>query len=142
MPRGALPYTGGKVLSVCSSNKLGIVDVGGMQTFATHLGHPSQRLVQNGLRTLRNLSDARTKIENLDNLMQGLTQLLGSTDVNTSPARPAPRSSLRPGNAGFTKRGATLLLRAPAQVPSSHSSLHFPRMCETTEEPEVRHSSQ
>ena len=73
---------------------------------------------------------------------QGLTQLLGSTDVNTSPARPAPRSRLRPGDAGFTKRGATLLLRAPAQVPSSHSSLHFPRMCETTEEPEVRHSSQ
>merc|ERR1719454_1539404 len=71
-----------KVLSVCSSNKPGIVDAGGMQALAMHLGHPSQRLVQNCLWTLRNLSDAGTKIENLDNLMQGLTQLLGSTDVN------------------------------------------------------------
>jgi len=71
-----------KVLSVCSSNKPGIVDAGGMQALAMHLGHPSQRLVQNCLWTLRNLSDAGTKIENLDNLMTGLTQLLGSTDVN------------------------------------------------------------
>merc|ERR1719264_1209610 len=67
-----------KVLSVCSNNKPGIVDAGGMQALAMHLGHPSQRLVQNCLWTLRNLSDAGTKIENLDNLMQGLTQLLGS----------------------------------------------------------------
>merc|ERR1719322_672281 len=57
-----------KVLSVCSSNKPGIVDAGGMQALAMHLGHPSQRLVQNCLWTLRNLSDAGTKIENLDNL--------------------------------------------------------------------------
>merc|ERR1712051_1092632 len=71
-----------KVLSVCSSNKPAIVDAGGMQALAIHLGHASQRLVQNCLWTLRNLSDAGTKIENLDNLMQGLTQLLGSTDVN------------------------------------------------------------
>ena len=49
-----------KVLSVCYSNKP----------------------VQNCLSTLRNLSDAGTKIDNLDNLMQGLVQLLGSTDVN------------------------------------------------------------
>lgn len=59
-----------KVLSVCSSNKPAIVDAGGMQALAMHLGHPSQRLVQNCLWTLRNLSDAGTKIENLDNLMQ------------------------------------------------------------------------
>jgi len=71
-----------KVLSVCSSNKPAIVDAGGMQALAMHLGHPSQRLVQNCLWTLRNLSDAGTKIENLDNLMQGLVQLLGSQDVN------------------------------------------------------------
>jgi len=71
-----------KVLSVCSSNKPTIVDAGGMQALAMHLGHPSQRLVQNCLWTLRNLSDAGTKIENLDNLMQGLVQLLNSPDVN------------------------------------------------------------
>merc|ERR1719249_201521 len=71
-----------KVLSVCSSNKPGIVDAGGMQALAMHLGHPSQRLVQNCLWTLRNLSDAGTKLENMETLMQGLVQLLGSNDVN------------------------------------------------------------
>merc|ERR1719464_2525200 len=71
-----------KVLSVCSSNKPGIVDAGGMQALAMHLAHPSQRLVQNCLWTLRNLSDAGTKIENMDNLMSGLVALLNSTDVN------------------------------------------------------------
>jgi len=71
-----------KVLSVCSSNKPAIVEAGGMQALAMHLGHPSQRLVQNCLWTLRNLSDAGTKIENMDNLMSGLVQLLNSTDVN------------------------------------------------------------
>jgi len=71
-----------KVLSVCSSNKPAIVDAGGMQALAMHLGHASQRLVQNCLWTLRNLSDAGTKLENMETLMQGLVQLLGSTDVN------------------------------------------------------------
>merc|ERR1719330_1223732 len=71
-----------KVLSVCSSNKPAIVEAGGMQALAMHLGHPSQRLVQNCLWTLRNLSDAGTKIENMDNLMSGLVALLNSTDVN------------------------------------------------------------
>ena len=33
-----------------------------MQALAMHLGHQSQRLVQNCLWTLRNLSDAATKI--------------------------------------------------------------------------------
>ena len=71
-----------KVLSVCSSNKPAIVDAGGMQALAIHLGNPSQRLVQNCLWTLRNLSDAGTKLDNMENLMQGLVQLLGSSDVN------------------------------------------------------------
>merc|ERR1712227_984762 len=71
-----------KVLSVCSSNKTAIVDAGGLQALALHLSHPSTRLVQNCLWTLRNLSDAGTKIENLETLMQGLVQLLGSNDVN------------------------------------------------------------
>jgi Armadillo/beta-catenin-like repeat len=50
------------VLSVCSSNKPAIVEAGGLQALAIHLGHPSQRLVQNCLWTLRNLSDAGTKV--------------------------------------------------------------------------------
>ena len=50
-----------KVLSVCSSNKPAIVEAGGMQALAMHLGHQSHRLVQNCLWTCRNLSDAATK---------------------------------------------------------------------------------
>jgi hypothetical protein len=51
-----------KVLSVCSSNKPAIVEAHGMQALAMHLISPSQRLVQNCLWTLRNLSDAGTKV--------------------------------------------------------------------------------
>jgi len=71
-----------KVLSVCSSNKPAIVDAGGMQALSIHLNHASTRLVQNCLWTLRNLSDAGTKLDNMDHLMQGLVGLLGSNDVN------------------------------------------------------------
>lgn len=65
-----------KVLSVCSSNKPAIVQCGGMQALATHLTHPSQRLVLNCLWTLRNLSDAATKCDNLEPLLQVSNQLL------------------------------------------------------------------
>ncbi|XP_044731458.1 armadillo segment polarity protein isoform X2 [Chrysoperla carnea] len=71
-----------KVLSVCSSNKPAIVEAGGMQALAMHLGNPSQRLVQNCLWTLRNLSDAATKVDGLEGLLQSLVQVLQSTDVN------------------------------------------------------------
>ncbi|XP_029177909.1 armadillo segment polarity protein isoform X2 [Nylanderia fulva] len=71
-----------KVLSVCPSNKPAIVEAGGMQALAMHLANPSQRLVQNCLWTLRNLSDAGTKVDGLDNLLQSLVLVLGSTDVN------------------------------------------------------------
>jgi len=71
-----------KVLSVCSSNKPAIVEAGGMQALATHLGHPSQRLVQNCLWTLRNLSDAGTKVDGMENLLQSLVTLLSSADLN------------------------------------------------------------
>lgn len=47
-----------------------------------HLGNPSQRLVQNCLWTLRNLSDAGTKVDGLEGLLQGLVQVLASSDVN------------------------------------------------------------
>ncbi|CAG0879006.1 unnamed protein product [Darwinula stevensoni] len=71
-----------KVLSVCSSNKPAIVEAGGMQALAVHLSSPSQRLVQNCLWTLRNLSDAGTKVDAMDQLLGGLVQLLGSPDIN------------------------------------------------------------
>lgn len=71
-----------KVLSVCSSNKPAIVEAGGMQALAMHLGHQSQRLVQNCLWTLRNLSDTATKCDNMEGLLQMLVQLLSSNDIN------------------------------------------------------------
>lgn len=71
-----------KVLSVCSSNKPAIVLAGGMQALAMHLSNPSQRLVQNCLWTLRNLSDAATKTDGLDMLLNGLVLILGSQDAN------------------------------------------------------------
>ncbi|XP_017778123.1 PREDICTED: armadillo segment polarity protein-like [Nicrophorus vespilloides] len=71
-----------KVLSVCSSSKPAIVDAGGMQALAMHLGGQSQRLVLNCLWTLRNLSDAATKIDGMEGLLQALVQALHSDDVN------------------------------------------------------------
>ncbi|XP_022244021.1 catenin beta-like isoform X1 [Limulus polyphemus] len=71
-----------KVLSVCSSTKPALVEAGGLHALAIHLGHQSQRLVLNCLWTLRNLSDAGTKQENADRLLQSLVQLLESNDVN------------------------------------------------------------
>lgn len=70
------------MLSVCANNKSAIVEAGGMQALAMHLGHPSQRLVLNCLWTLRNLSDAGTRVEGLEGLLQSLVQLLSSADVN------------------------------------------------------------
>ncbi|CAK8674932.1 catenin beta-1-like [Clavelina lepadiformis] len=71
-----------KVLSVCANNKPAIVEAGGMQAMGMHLCSPSQRLVQNCLWTLRNLSDAGTKQDHVENLLQMLVQLLSSNDIN------------------------------------------------------------
>lgn len=49
----------------CLMFYLGTYFAGGMQALAMHLGHQSQRLVQNCLWSLRNLSDAATKIVSL-----------------------------------------------------------------------------
>ena len=70
------------MLSVCSSSKPALVEAGGMQVLAMHLGHSSHRLVQNCLWTLRNLSDAGTKVDGLDPLLLSLVQLLASSDTN------------------------------------------------------------
>ena len=53
-----------------------------MQALANHLSHQSNRLVQNCLWTLRNLSDVATKQDGLDGLLQMLVQLLSSNDIN------------------------------------------------------------
>ncbi|XP_050437579.1 armadillo segment polarity protein-like [Adelges cooleyi] len=71
-----------KVLSVCSRNKPAIVEAGGMQALAMHLQHDSQQLVYNVLWTLRNLSDAGTKIDGLEQLLQSLVAALGHSNMN------------------------------------------------------------
>jgi len=47
---------------VSVSDSIVLVYAGGMPALAMHLVHPSSRLVQNCLWTLRNLSDAATKV--------------------------------------------------------------------------------
>lgn len=69
-----------KVLSVCSSNKPAIVQAGGIQALAMHLNSESNRLVSNCLWTLRNLSDAATKLDGMNGLLQNLVHLLSTND--------------------------------------------------------------
>jgi catenin beta 1 len=70
-----------KVLSVCSSNKPAIIESGGLLALGKHLRNPSLRLVQNCLWTLRNLSDAATKVNGLDDLLLSLVESLSSKDI-------------------------------------------------------------
>lgn len=71
-----------KVLSVCPSNKPALIQSGGIQTLALRLNSHSFRLTQECLWALRNLSDATTKEQNVETLLQILIQLLESNDVN------------------------------------------------------------
>ncbi|XP_003743637.1 armadillo segment polarity protein [Galendromus occidentalis] len=71
-----------KVLSVCCSNKPAIVEAGGVQALAQHLNNSSERLVLNCLWTLRNLSDAAIRQDNLEELLRRLVSLLSSQDMN------------------------------------------------------------
>ncbi|XP_062868676.1 junction plakoglobin a [Trichomycterus rosablanca] len=71
-----------KVLSVCPSNKPAIVEAGGMQALGKHINSTSQRLTQNSLWTLRNLSDVATKQDGLEGLLQVLIGLLSTDDMN------------------------------------------------------------
>ncbi|KAJ3615373.1 hypothetical protein NHX12_018938 [Muraenolepis orangiensis] len=88
-----------KVLSVCPSNKPAIVEAGGMQALGKHLMGSSQRLMQNCLWTLRNLSDAATKQEGMDSLLQVLVGLLSSDDVNMLTCATGILSNLTCNNA-------------------------------------------
>lgn len=88
-----------KVLSVCPSNKPAIVEAGGMQALGKHLTGSSQRLMQNCLWTLRNLSDAATKQEGMDSLLQVLVGLLSSDDLNMLTCSTGILSNLTCNNA-------------------------------------------
>lgn len=71
-----------KVLSVCPSNKPAILEAHGVEALTAHVRSLSQRLVHNALWTLRNLSDAATRMENIQPLLQTLLQLLSCPDPN------------------------------------------------------------
>ncbi|XP_017272446.1 junction plakoglobin a isoform X2 [Kryptolebias marmoratus] len=88
-----------KVLSVCPSNKPAIVEAGGMQALGKHLNGSSQRLMQNCLWTLRNLSDAATKQEGMESLLQTLVALLSSDDLNMLTCATGILSNLTCNNA-------------------------------------------
>ncbi|XP_048871074.1 junction plakoglobin-like [Brienomyrus brachyistius] len=88
-----------KVLSVCPSNKPAIVEAGGMQALGKHLNGSSPRLMQNCMWTLRNLSDAATKQDGLDGLLQVLVGLLGSDDINMLTCATGTLSNLTCNNA-------------------------------------------
>ncbi|CAG5987304.1 unnamed protein product [Menidia menidia] len=88
-----------KVLSVCPSNKPAIVEAGGMQALGKHLTGSSQRLTQNCLWTLRNLSDAATKQDGLDSLLQLLVGYLRSDDLHMLTCATGILSNLTCNNA-------------------------------------------
>lgn len=80
-----------KVLSVCVINKPKLVSLNAMQTLSAHLinkvaGNTSSNqqtthdITQNCLITLRNLSDAATRINGLEQLIQNLLQLLSTSN--------------------------------------------------------------
>lgn len=71
-----------KVLSVCASNKPALIEAGAMQALALCLDHPSQRLVQECLWSLRNLSDVAIKEINMEQLLEKLVQFLYGNDFN------------------------------------------------------------
>ncbi|TNN71252.1 Junction plakoglobin [Liparis tanakae] len=73
--------------------------VGGMQALGKHLSGSTPRLMQNCLWTLRNLSDAATKQEGMDSLLQVLVGLLSSDDLNMLTCATGILSNLTCNNA-------------------------------------------
>ncbi|KAK3533536.1 hypothetical protein QTP70_023322, partial [Hemibagrus guttatus] len=88
-----------KVLSVCPSNKPAIVEAGGMNALGKHVTGSSQRVTQNCLWTLRNLSDAATKQDGLEGLLQILIGLLANDDKNVLACASGTLSNLTCNNA-------------------------------------------
>lgn len=86
------------VLSTCNSNKSAIVQSGGIHALTLHLNNNSQRLVLNNLWTLRNLSDAATNEDNMENLIQILISFLSHEDINFLTASAGILSNLTCNN--------------------------------------------
>jgi len=123
-----------KVLSVCASNKPAIVSAGGMQALGMHLLSPSQRLMQNCLWSLRNLSDAGTKQENVENLLETLVKLLSSNDINVVTCAAGILSNLTCNNMNNKTRvcqvgGIEALVQTVMQAGENHEDITEPSVC-------------
>ncbi|KER29115.1 hypothetical protein T265_04203 [Opisthorchis viverrini] len=122
-----------KVLSVCTSNKPAIIAAGGMDALAKHLQSSSHRLVINCLWALRNLSDAATRLDNLQPLLHSLVQLLDCGDANTVTCAAGILSNLTCNNHAnkyvvHKFGGIQGLLRAVGQIGAREDILE-PCMC-------------
>jgi len=123
-----------KVLSVCASNKPAIVAAGGMQALGMHLVGSSQRLMQNCLWSLRNLSDAGTKQENVENLIETLVKLLSSNDINVVTCSAGILSNLTCNNVSNKMRvcdvnGIEGLVQTVMQAGENHEDITEPSIC-------------
>uniref|UniRef100_A0A8C9W8I1 Catenin (cadherin-associated protein), beta 1 n=1 Tax=Scleropages formosus TaxID=113540 RepID=A0A8C9W8I1_SCLFO len=109
-----------KVLSVCSSNKPAIVEAGGMQALGLHLTDPSQRLVQNCLWTLRNLSDAATK-QVMTGVLCELAQDKEAAEAIEAEGATAPLTELlHSRNEGVATYAAAVLFRMSEDKPQDY----------------------
>ncbi|CAH8529630.1 unnamed protein product [Heterobilharzia americana] len=122
-----------KVLSVCASNKPAIIVAGGMDALAKHLHSSSHRLVLNCLWALRNLSDAATKMDNLQPLLHSLVRLLDCGDSSMITCAAGILSNLTCNNHAnkfvvFKMGGVEGLLRAVSQ-PVAKEDILEPCMC-------------
>ena len=73
-----------KTLSVCNKNKKCILEAGGMQALARHLDTGSQRVTEEVLYTMRNLSNAVKGggVDNVDPILTKLMDVLARTKIN------------------------------------------------------------
>ncbi|XP_053202620.1 catenin beta-1-like [Panonychus citri] len=122
-----------KVLSVCSSNKPAIVQAGGIQALAMHLNSESNRHVSNCLWTLRNLSDAATKLDGMEGLLQNLVHLLSTNDPGYAITAAGVLSNLtcnNPVNKAIVCQvgGVEALVRAVIQAGDSEETIE-PAVC-------------
>eukprot|EP00095_Tigriopus_kingsejongensis_P001753 maker-scaffold183_size276960-snap-gene-0.18 protein:Tk01753 transcript:maker-scaffold183_size276960-snap-gene-0.18-mRNA-1 annotation:"GE16998" len=69
-----------KVLSVCPNNKLAIIQAGGIDAIAKHLGNSSNQTKSHCIWALRNLSDAASTINDVKSLIESLVELLQHKD--------------------------------------------------------------
>lgn len=115
-----------KVLSVCSQNKTALVNLNAIQALSIHLANhttnnppcsTSNDILQNCLITLRNLSDAATRLNGLEQLVANLLQLLStSSDYTASTLAAGILSNLTCNNennkkAALRSNGIQILLK-------------------------------